>query len=184
MAEKPWVANKPEQRLAIAVDRFLTRALLDPCYFTAMRDDIGAGRSNQQRIRDANRGVKSGLLDWEIWQGDPLIVRRLELKRGKNVLSDGQEITVAALVRCGAPPIVAWDLNQVWLGLLGAGFRFAPNFATTLQHCEELLAAWDREAEAIKTGAVVKKTAMRKAPPRFTLSKRAAAGARKRGIMV
>lgn len=182
--DKPWVVNKPEQRLSIAVDRLLDRALLPPNYTTALHDADEGGRTDNQRARDRNRGIKSGQLDWEVWQGPHGLARRLELKRGKNTLSINQQTTIAALTACGAPPIVAYDLHQVHRGLAGAGFRFAANVSTILAHLEAELAGWDREADLIKSGQVVRKKSRSKpkAEPRFTLGKAAVGRARRAGI--
>ncbi len=170
-SDRPWVANGPEDRLSIALDRFLDRALAQPCYYTAIHDKDGGGRTPLQRARDVNRGVKVGQLDWEVWQRRPdlgwPVISRIELKRGANKPTANQLVTIAKLTECGAPPIVAWDLSQVYDGMRKAGFSFHANAATSLQHCEELLAAWDREADDILSGAVVKKQAKpRKAGPR------------------
>lgn len=159
--KRPWVANKPEDRLSIAVDRFLRRALVRPFYAAAIQDSDGGARTMQQRVRDSNRGRKKGQLDWDVVQGPPALCRKLELKRGKNDTSDSQEQSIADLTACGAPPVVAWTLRQVYDGLAGAGFRFTANVETVLQHCEELLAGWDREAEAVLSGDVVKKRTYR-----------------------
>lgn len=164
--KRPYVANKGEQRLSIAVDRFLRRALVKPCYVTAIHDSDGGERTMQQRVRDKNRGISKGQLDWQVVQTG--VYRPLELKRGKNNLSDAQVQTVADLTACGFPPIVAWTLREVYDGLSSAGFKFTGNVETVLQHCEELLAGWDRDAAAVMSGEVVKKKyAPRKAGPRF-----------------
>lgn len=166
--KRPWVANKPEARLSIAVDRFLRRTLVYPFSATAVKDSDGGERTMQQRVRDKNRGIQKGILDWDITQGPPALNRKLELKRGKNRTSDAQDLTIKDLTACGAPPIVAWTLREAYDGLLGAGFRFSEGAETVLQHCEEILAGWDREAEAVLSGEVVKKRAApRKAGPRF-----------------
>jgi hypothetical protein len=168
MTTKPWTINKPEQRLSIAVDRFLRRALVPPFYVTAIQDSDGGARSMQQRVRDKNRGIKKGALDWDIIQGPPALCRKLELKRGRNTTSDSQDQTIADLTACGAPPIVAWTLYEVYAGMTVAGFRFLPNVAVTLQHWEQQLEGWDREASLVRAGVVVKKRAPpRKAGPRF-----------------
>jgi hypothetical protein len=165
-AKRPYVANKPEARLSIAVDRFLRRALVRPCYVTAIHDSDGGERTMQQRVRDKNRGISKGQLDWLVVQTG--VYRSLELKRGKNGLSDAQHQTVADLTACGFPPVVAWSLGEVYEGLAAAGFQFAENVATVLQHCEEQLAGWDREAADVLAGVVVKKRAApRKAGPRY-----------------
>lgn len=170
-----WVPHRPEERLSIAFDRFLDRALVHPCYYTAIQDSDGGARSDMQRIRDRVRGRKKGQLDWEVHQGPPYLTRKVELKRGSNTTSSSQDDTIRALKACGAPPIVAWSLREAHSGLLAAGFRFHPNVLTTLQHCEALLEAWDREAEITKR-TPRKKAAPRKAGPRFVGFKRARAG--------
>lgn len=178
---KPWVANKPEQRLSIAVSRFLDHALARPCYFTAIHDSDGGGRTDLQRGRDHNRGIKPGQLDWEVWQGPNGLARRVELKRGANKPSEHQKVTIAALKCCGAEPIVAWNLRQVYWGLCASGFRFSPNVEFVLAHWEVQLDGWDREAEAIRSGAVVRKPSKPRAP-RVTAGK--VARYRRAGVVV
>lgn len=163
---KPWIRNKPEARLSIALDRFLRRALVRPFYATAINDQDGETLDVQKIVRRTNRGVKKGQLDWDVAQ--PGIWRKVELKRGKNTTSDAQDQTITDLTACGFPPIVAWELREAYEKMAAAGFVFAPNVATVLQHCEEQLAGWDREADLIKSGEVVKKRAApRKAQPRY-----------------
>lgn len=171
ITKRPWVNNRPEDRLSIAVDRFLRRTLVPPFYAVAIQDSDGGARSMQQRIRDANRGRKKGQLDWLCVQTG--IYRSVELKRGKNDTSDAQDRTIADLTACGFPPIVAWSLREVYEGLVAAGFRFTLNVETVLQHCEAMLAGWDREAQAILSGEVVKKrAASRKPGPRYVWAQR------------
>lgn len=157
--ERPWVPNGPEARLSIAVDRFLEHSLVEPFYVTAIHDADGGGRSDNQRARDENRGITKGQLDWDLWQGidATYLARKLELKRFDNDLSERQRETVRKLTLCNAPPIIAWTLREVLRGMTRAGFRFLPNVSTTLQYWEEQLASWDREAEDIKSGRVVRK---------------------------
>lgn len=166
MANTPFIANKPEARLSIATDRFLRRALTKPFYATAFKDSDGGERTVQQRVRDQNRGIKKGILDWIVVQ--PGVYRSMELKRGNNKPFDAQIRTIDDLTACGFPPVVAWTLGEVYSGLSSAGFRFEANAETVLQHCEALLEGWDREAEAIKAGTLVKKrSAVRKPGPRY-----------------
>lgn len=165
-SRRPYVPNKGEARLSIAVDRFLRRALVPPFYCTAFKDADGGERSVQQRVRDKNRGIHKGILDWIVVQ--PGIYRSLELKRGKNTTSDAQNRTIADLTACGFPPIVAWSLREAYEGLRDAGFRFTENVETVLQHCEALLEGWDREADAVMSGAVVKpRKSPKRAGPRY-----------------
>lgn len=182
---KPWVANRPEARLSIAVDRLLSRCLLPPCYATAQHDADEGLRTNPQRARDRNRGVQPGQLDWDVVQGPHGLARKLELKRGYNKPSDNQIVSIQKLIDCGAPPVVAWDLRQVLAGLQGQGFRFSENVRTVLVEIEAHLAAWDREAENIKSGVTVrKKSRPKKAPPRYTMTKTAVRRVRKAGIRI
>ena len=160
---KPWVANKPEARLSIATHRFLERTLLPPCYHTFIHDSDGGARTDLQRIRDANKGITTGQLDGDVVQGIEVrpgvvraLCRKLELKRGTNKPTPRQRETIAKLTACGAAPIVAWTLAEVWTGLALAGFQFSGNAATVLQHLEEELAAWDREAALILSGEITR----------------------------
>jgi hypothetical protein len=167
---RPWVPNGPEQRLSVCVQRFLNRTLLPPHYFTALHDADGVKRTQNARARDKVRGIKSGQLDWDIVQGQPLLVRKLELKRGKNGLSTEQ---------------VAWTLQQAYDGLREAGFRFTENAPYVLQQVEAFLEAMDREAEMIKSGAIVRKPkAPPKSNPRFTMNRKQVGRARRQGILV
>jgi hypothetical protein len=167
-ATKPWIQNSPEQRLSVATYRLLKRTLLSPKYITAIHDSDGGGRSDLQRIRDANRGITTGQLDFDVVQGVTVelrdgtsvvraLCRKLELKRGKNTLSPRQKITVSVLTACGAPPIIAWTLAEVHDGLKAAGFRFGNNVGYVLPHLEEELGEWDRKAEAILSGEIIQK---------------------------
>ena len=92
------------------------------------------------------------------------MIRCLELKRGKNKLTEHQERTVEAMTLCGAAPIIAWSLADVHAGLVLSGFRFLPNAFTTLAHMEMHLAAWDREAANIREGITVRKPSKPRQP--------------------
>ncbi len=162
MSDRPWVSNGPEDRLSIAVDRFLRDTLVPPFWCSAVHDRDGGQRSMLQRTRDVNRGIRKGQLDWDVIQGPPYLHRKLELKRGKNNLTEAQDHTFCKLVACGGHPILARTIRDVFHGLAGAGFSFLPNVGMKLAHYEAQLDAWDREAELILSGAVVKK----RSPPR------------------
>jgi hypothetical protein len=88
-----------------------------------------------------------GQLDWDVAQG-PGLWRKLELKRGKNKLSENQLTTFRKLNECGMMPVLAYDLQQAWRGLAAVGFRFTGNVSTLLQKYEAQLEALDRAAEA------------------------------------
>ncbi len=173
--KRVWVPNGPEDRLSIAFFRFLKDCLEHPCYFTANHDADRGTRSQLQRARDANKGIRSGQLDFEVEQGPPHLFRRVELKRGRNTATQLQELTLDELRACGANPIVAWTLQTAYEQLSAVGFRFTANAATKLQFYEEQLAAWDREAELKKAGAAPRKRAARTKPgPRFVANARMA----------
>ena len=159
MTGKPWVKHSPEQRLSVIFDQFLDRALIQPFYATAINDSDHGTRTDNQRARDRERGIKPGQLDWEVWQGPPdiTIARRIELKRGKNGTTDNQDVTIRKLTECGAPPIVGRELRELVAGMEDQGFRFQENLETLVQHYEAKLAGMDREAEGIKDGTIVKK---------------------------
>jgi hypothetical protein len=185
-APKPWIPHKPEQRLSIVVGQFLERTLCPPHYVTALHDADGVARTDQSRMRDKVRGVKSGQLDWDVVQGDPLLQRKLELKRGDNKLSENQRVTARALATCGAPPVVAWTLREAYHGLRDAGFRFLGNVETQLQLLDAKLAAMDAEAAQTLAGKPKKKSKSsgRKPPPRNLWGVRAVKRARSSGILI
>lgn len=159
MTAKPWVKHSPEQRLSVIFDQFLHRALIQPFYATAINDSDHGTRSDNQRARDRERGIKPGQLDWEVWQGPPdlAIARRIELKRGKNGTTDNQDVTIRKLTECGFPPIVGKEIRELAVAMIVEGFRFHLNVETLMQHYEAKLAGMDREAEGIKDGTIVKK---------------------------
>lgn len=156
---KPWVAHKPEQRLSLWFNHFLEKVLLQPCYFTAIHDADGGARTDNQRSRDVARGIRGGQLDWEITQGQPSgpLIRKIELKRGKNKTSSQQDSTIKTLTACGAAPAVAYTIAETHAALIRMGFRLAPTAAMWAAYYEEKLLASDREAAAVMSGAVVKK---------------------------
>jgi hypothetical protein len=126
-------------------------------------------------MRDANRGVTPGQLDGEVEQGPPHLFRRVELKIGKNETTARQDATIDACTACGAPPIVAWTLQDVWIGLEQAGFNFSGNVETIYQQIQAELDGWNRKAGDILAGRVVKKrSATRKTGPRFVAGKKLA----------
>lgn len=195
-AKKPWVAHRPEQRFSVVIEQFLRDALLDPCYFTSIHDADEGARTNNQRARDRARGQKPGQLDWDIVQGQsdidvqgiPLfkpLWRKLELKRGKNGLSENQHVTIAKLALCGARPVVAWSIREAHHGLLCAGFQFRANVETLLQKYEAMLDAMDRAAELTMAGeAPAKAPRKSKAVPRFTAGKGFVKRAKARGVRI
>lgn len=153
---KPWIPHRPEQRLSVFVNRLLEEALTQPFYATAIHDADEGQRTDQQRSRDKDRGQKSGQLDWKVMQF-PGLYCEVELKRGRNGTSANQEVTIGKIKACGFDAFPAWTLREVHAGLAARGFRFAGNVETSLQKYEAMLAAADRNAELITSGAVTRK---------------------------
>lgn len=180
MSERVWIPHQPEQRLSIVVNRFLNAALVQPFYCTAIHDADEGTRTDRQRARDKDRGQMPGQLDWDVVQGLPSalhgtrpLARKLELKRNKNVLSDNQRVTFRKLRSCGAMPVLAWTLREVYEGLAQVGFVFSGNVETLLQKYEAELEALDRTADLATAGTPAKrKSSPRKAEPRFLANKR------------
>lgn len=172
--KRPWIPHKPEDRLSIVTSRFLEDALVPPFYVTALADDDEGQRTPQQRMRGHERGQKPGQLDFDVVQGRDgvALARKLELKRGKNDLSEHQKVTFQKLIACNAPPLKAKTLREVYQQLWGSGFRFNGNVETLLQKYEAQLDALDRTAELTLAGASpAKKSRPRKAAPRTTAPK-------------
>lgn len=171
--EKPtkvWIPYGPEDRLSIALYRLLDDTLERPCYFVMNHDADRGARNDRQRDRDSNKGIKSGQLDVEVEQGPVHRFRRIELKRGKNRPTELQKQTIKTCTACGAPPIVAWTLDEAIRGLVREGFRFMAHVGTRLIYWQEQLAGWDREAEAKLAGTSApkkKRSGAGKAVPRF-----------------
>lgn len=185
MTSRPWVPHRPEQRFSVVVDHFLTHALIPPFYATAIHDADEGTRTDRQRARDKERGQKPGQLDWDVCQGPGGLWRKLELKRGKNDLSDNQRMTVSELTACGAKPVVAWNLRQAHDGLAAQGFRFKANVETLLQKYEAQLEALDRTAELTLAGAAPKKPARKtRNRPRNPAGKAMVRRAAAKGILV
>lgn len=187
---KGWTPHKPEDRLSIVVSRFLEDALMPPFYVTALADDDEGGRTQMQRVRGRERGQKPGQLDFDVIQGQPImhggfhaLCRKLELKRGKNQLSLHQTTTFRKLSACGAEPIVAWQLRQVYDLLSLVGFKFYPHYPTLLQKYEAQLDALDRDAE-LRVSGVKQPKAVRKTTPRFTASRSVVRRAGSKGVLV
>lgn len=188
-----WTPHKPEDRLSIVVSRFLEDALEPPFYTTALSDDDEGGRTQMQRVRGRERGQKPGQLDMDVVQGHWLgnntigqmvpLCRKLELKRGKNDLSEHQKTTRKKLIACGAFPIVAWTLRETHCLLTAEGFRFRGNVETLLQKYEAQLDALDRDAELRVSGVKQPKT-VRKTTPRFTPSRSVVRRAATKGVRI
>ena len=162
-APRVWHHSTPEGRLSIATYRFLKRALVPPFYVVAIPDSDHGTRSDLQRMRDAAKGQVAGQLDMDVVQF-PGLARKIELKRGKNTLTEHQKKTVDDLTACGVTPIIARTLLEVQTKLMGAGFQFLGNWPTTLAHMEAQLEAWDRQASDIKSGVTVRKPSKPRGP--------------------
>ena len=159
--DRVWNATTPEGRLSIATYRFLKRALVPPFYVVAVPDmTMARAPICNECARRRERTGRLLQLDFDVVQGPNGLARKVELKRGRNGLTEHQKKTVDDLIACGfvADRRKAWMLREMFAGLLGAGFTFLPNVATTVLahgYGGATGGAWTAIADAVKSGAVV-----------------------------
>ena len=85
--------NRPEDRLQARVRMFLQTALPAPGYFSSIAHE--RKQSVQSGARQKARGVKAGLADVMVWYAGQFIA--IELKFGRNTMSDGQAAFAVAI---------------------------------------------------------------------------------------
>ena len=147
--------RSPEHRLQAWTDRLLDRVVLPPMWTTAI--DHAHQTTDNARARARGRGVKSGIPDVYVCQGEPTRSAWIELKRGRNSTSGAQDDVHAALAACGLPVSTAYDLAEVLSALRAAGFRLHPNADNICAELTARLDASDREARAAPKSYVAKK---------------------------
>lgn len=140
----------PEHRLQAWTDRLIDRVVLPPMWTTGV--DHAHQTTDNARARARARGVKSGIPDVYVCQGEPRQSVWIELKRGRNSTSGAQNDVHAALGACGVPVFVAYDLREVLSALRAAGFRLHPNAFNIGEELMARLDASDREAKAKAPG--------------------------------
>ncbi len=167
--------DQPEYCLSHFVDALLDRIMVEPCWYSAVDHGaapMGKSKDDQKRAnmvraqRMKARGVKPSHLDWFVYQRG--IYAQFELKVRYNKPDLGQETTMRLLRERDIPTGCAKTLRQFYELLVEAGFQLHPNAENILSEIEARHAAADDLAEAIKTGAVVKKRAApKRAGPRY-----------------
>lgn len=163
----------PEHRFQSWTDRLLDRVVLPPMWTTAI--DHAHQTTDNARARARGRGIKSGIPDVYVCQGDPTRSAWIELKRGKNGTSAAQDDVHAALSACGIPVFVAYDLAEVLTALRVAGFRLHPNAENICTELTARLDASDRGAKAAgRTKSYVPAKPRTKKPTTAALARTAA----------
>lgn len=140
---------QPEHRLQSWADRFIDRVVLAPSFITGI--DHAGKTTDNARARMAARGVKFGISDHYILQGEPTVSAWCEFKHGSGKATDRQEGVMQAIGACGVHTFVARSIYDVLRGLRVAGFRLhqnADNLAAEFQARLEAAEAPSRPATA------------------------------------
>ena len=132
--------NNREHRFQAFADRFLDRVVLPPFWVTGI--DHASNVSDNARARARARGLKPGVPDIYLAQGEPTRTLWLELKRGTSP-SDAQLSVHRSLADCGVPCYVASSIKGVLVALYGAGIRLHGNAANIATEIEAKLTAAD-----------------------------------------
>lgn len=108
-------ALKPEERLQIHIVRRLRDILPRDCEFRAVEQGVFLHGSPTQRMaawqKLLNKGVKAGTTDLHFWwQGKYLTI---ELKAGKNTVTDAEAAFMNAIIAAGFYAAAAWSAQQV-----------------------------------------------------------------------
>jgi hypothetical protein len=156
--------DQAEWGLSHWVDKFLDRALIPPCWFTAVETGtIMLTKTPEARMAEAARrkarGIKPNHLDWYVWQRETGIYAQWELKVGDNKPTRGQADTIAALERNSIPTAVCYTVPEVHDFLVAAGFRLHGNAANIAAELHEKFLADRRKAAAKKPARASRKRA-------------------------
>lgn len=149
-----------EHGLSHWVDKFLDRVITEPCWYTAVDhsgESIGRDPEKQMHWRQKQRaqGIKPSQLDWYVVQFDPVTFKPaaicwIELKQGRNRLTDGQETTIRLLRQRGQVADEARTIHQCLALLRQAGFALhgnADNIAILIQAEADASSAAPRKAK-------------------------------------
>lgn len=153
-----------EHRLQSFADRFIDRVVLPPMFTSAI--DAASMTTDNARARAAGRGVKFGLPDTFVAQGDGLGLTQIifiEYKRG-SALTERQKSVHAAMQAAGISVFTATSIYDVHQALWCAGFRLHGNSGNICDEIEERLAAADRKATG-RTRSTPRLGPSRKAKP-------------------
>lgn len=152
--------NQHEHRLQAFVDRFLDRVVMPPFFTSGV--DAASKTSDNARARAAARGIKFGLPDVYLLQGDPTLSMWIELKVGANSASDRQRAVGEQIMRCGVRVSVCRTIEEVHMAIHSAGFRLHGN---AWNIAAEMTARWQiAEAAAAAKSAAPKSTIPTRAP--------------------
>ena len=137
--------NQREHRLQAMVDRLIDRIVMQPMFVTGI--DHASQTTENARARARGRGIKPGVADVFVCQGEPPKVLWMELKRGTQP-TEAQLVFQRSMRACGIPShrharsrrphctdgrrlSAAWQLGQHCVGA-GATIRSAgPNGRST-----------------------------------------------------
>lgn len=182
----PIKLDQPEHRFSHWVNALLERIVLEPAWYTAVDHSGPVGQKgetpDQRRIkrlrweqRQRMMGIKPSQLDWPaVVQFDPetfavAAICWIELKRGDNDPTPGQEVTIRLLRERGQIAEPAWDIADVLAILRRARFRLHGNADNIAVEIAAKLDAADRTARA-KIAAPRKPKAGKPRAPKPTLT--------------
>lgn len=114
---------KPEERFQIFVVRRLRDILPLDCEFRAIEQGVKFSGTTVQRMaawqRLQNKGVKAGTTDLHFWWNR--IYLTIELKAGRNTVTDAEDRFMKAIRAAGFCAGAAWTAMQVEALIRGAG---------------------------------------------------------------
>lgn len=163
MDERPRILDQPEHRFSHWVNEFFERVIIEPAWYSAVDHSGPVGQkgdtAEQRRIKRMRweqrlraMGVKPSGLDWPATlQFDPdsgavTACCWIELKRGDNTPTEGQEVTMRLLGERKQVAVTCWTIHDVLLALRSARFRLHGNADNIAREIEARLEAADRAA--------------------------------------
>lgn len=142
-----------EHGLSHWVDKFLDRAILGDCWYTAVetgtwiRSETPQARMNAEAKRRA-RGIKPHHLDWCVWQRTTGLYVQFELKVENRPLRPGQRATIMLLTRNNISSAVCQTVPEVSDFLADVGFELHGNHRNIALELHEHYLAKRRKAVA------------------------------------
>ena len=137
--------NQREHRLQAMVDRLIDRIVMQPMFVTGI--DHASQTTENARARARGRGIKPGVADVFVCQGEPPKVLWMELKRGTQP-TEAQLVFQRSMRACGIPSYIVTSIEGARIVLMDAGFRLHGNSANIALELGQRLEALDRTAEA------------------------------------
>lgn len=145
--------DQAEWGLSHWVDKFLDRAMLGDCWYTAIEGGVWtqskdpAVQMNAAAKRRA-RGIKPHHLDWYVWQRTTGLYVQFELKVENRPLRPGQRATIALLTRNNICSAVCQTVPEVSDFLADVGFELHGNHRNIALELHEHYLAKRRKAAA------------------------------------